>query len=226
MSISSIRFSGEQKPTPFGVRVGPLDISIETIGSSAMRQDMGPFKLESRSKLDGERINFDIDMIVENTPFEEFGDGSLVLEMRLIDADGGAFANIKRRLERYHYDAQPSDLEADARRLAAAGFELHIDKFNISLPQGVIKSEVHIEVDESDRDGFAWTSLMLGTEATAELSLPVALIDAAAAGNSELGAAIGMGYLRKEGDAYVVKAELKDGLLEINGAPTPLPWSQ
>ena len=36
-------------------------------------------------------------------------------------------------------------------------------------------------------------------------------------------AAIGLGYLRREGDAYVLNAELKNGMLEINGAPMTLP---
>jgi uncharacterized protein YdgA (DUF945 family) len=223
ITVGNIRFSGDQEPTPYGVRVGPLDISVDTIGSSTLRQTMGPFRLKSRSSLDDERIDFDIDLEVNNAPFEDYGNGSLRLELRLLDADGGSLANLKRRLERYHYDAQPSDLEADARRLAASGFEFHLDKFDVSLPQGVIKSQVHIEVDEFDRDGFAWTSLLLETDARAELSIPAALIDAVAAGNNELNAAIGLGYLRRDGDAYVLKAELKNGMLEINGAPMTLP---
>ncbi len=145
------------------------------------------------------------------------------LELRLLDADGGTFANIKRRLERFHYDERPSDLEADARRLAARGFELHLDRFDVSLPQGVIESKLHVEVDESDRDGLTWTSLLLETDASAEFSIPAALIDATAAANNELAAVIGLGYLRREGDAYVLKAELKNGMLEINGAPMTLP---
>lgn len=225
VSVSDIRFSGEQAPTAYGVRVGPLDFSIGTIGSSALRQHVGPIKLKSRSSLDDERISFHVDLAVDNSPFENLGDGNLVLKMRLIDADGGAFANIKRRLERYQYDMQPPDLDADARRLAAAGFELHLDKLNVSLPQGVIKSEVHIEVDKSRDDSFAWASLLLASEASAELSIPVALVDAAGAGSPDIGAAIGMGYLRKKGDAYVLKAEFKNGLLEVNGAPMPLPWA-
>lgn len=223
ITIGNIRFSGDQEPTPYGIRVGPLDISIDNIGSSTLRQNMGPFRLRSRSSLDDERIDFDIDLNVENTPFEGFGDGSLKLELRLLDADGGAIANIKRRLERFHYDAQPGALEADARRLVARGFEFHLDKFDLSLPQGDIKSKVRVEVDEAERDGFAWTSLMLDTDASAELSIPATFIDAVATGNNELAAAIGLGYLRKEGDAYVLKAELKNGMLEVNGAPMTLP---
>ena len=197
VTIGNIRFSGKQEPTPYGIRVGPINLSVDTISSSMLRKNIGPFKLASRSSLDDERIDFGIDLSVENTPIEDLGDGSLKLELRVLDADGSAFANIKRRLERSHYDAAPSDLEADARRLAARGFELHLDELNVSLPQGVIKSNVHVRVDESDHDGFTWASLMLDTDASAELSVPATLIDAVAASNNELTAAIGLGYLRR-----------------------------
>jgi len=32
-----------------------------------------------------------------------------------------------------------------------------------------------------------------------------------------------MGYLKKEGDVYVMDADFKKGLLTINGAPIPIP---
>jgi uncharacterized protein YdgA (DUF945 family) len=35
--------------------------------------------------------------------------------------------------------------------------------------------------------------------------------------------AIGAGYLVKRGDAYELEAQLKKGLLTVNGAPIPLP---
>jgi hypothetical protein len=35
--------------------------------------------------------------------------------------------------------------------------------------------------------------------------------------------AIGAGYLVKRGDVYELDAELKKGLLTVNGAPIPLP---
>jgi hypothetical protein len=35
--------------------------------------------------------------------------------------------------------------------------------------------------------------------------------------------AIGAGYLVKRGDAYELEAQLKKGILTVNGAPIPLP---
>ena len=36
--------------------------------------------------------------------------------------------------------------------------------------------------------------------------------------------AIGGGFLVKRGDAYVMNAEMKKGLLTVNGAPFPIPF--
>ena len=34
---------------------------------------------------------------------------------------------------------------------------------------------------------------------------------------------VGGGYLLKRGDAYIMDAQLKKGLLTVNGAPIPIP---
>jgi hypothetical protein len=39
----------------------------------------------------------------------------------------------------------------------------------------------------------------------------------------QAGALVGMGYLKKEGDVYVMDAQMKKGLLTVNGAPIPIP---
>jgi len=41
--------------------------------------------------------------------------------------------------------------------------------------------------------------------------------------NPDLHAAIGLGFLRKQGDDYVMKATFKKGLLNVNGAPMQIP---
>ena len=41
--------------------------------------------------------------------------------------------------------------------------------------------------------------------------------------NPQTGAIIGMGYLKKDGDFYIMDADLEKGLLTINGAPIPIP---
>ena len=76
---------------------------------------------------------------------------------------------------------------------------------------------------ESDPATFAWTSLLLGTEATITVSIPATLVETMGQGNPQLAAAIGGGYLVKKGDAYELEALLEKGLLTVNGAPIPIP---
>ena len=58
---------------------------------------------------------------------------------------------------------------------------------------------------------------------SADFSLPKALVDMATQANPELHGVIGMGYLRKRDEFYLMEASFADSVLTINGAPTPIP---
>jgi len=60
-------------------------------------------------------------------------------------------------------------------------------------------------------------------DAEADLTASEGFVDYAMAVNPDAGAIIGMGYLRKKGDVYEMRAEYAKGLLTINGAPMPIP---
>jgi hypothetical protein len=60
-------------------------------------------------------------------------------------------------------------------------------------------------------------------DAEADLTASEGFVDHAMAMNPDAGAIIGMGYLRKNGDIYEMRAEYAKGLLTINGAPMPIP---
>ncbi len=59
--------------------------------------------------------------------------------------------------------------------------------------------------------------------ASIDVSVPEALVQLASSMNPQAGALIGMGYLKKDGDVYILDADFKKGLLTINGAPVPIP---
>jgi len=77
--------------------------------------------------------------------------------------------------------------------------------------------------DEKDAATFDWSSLLLGTEASIDLSIPEPVVQMIVQANPEAAMAIGAGYLVLRGDAYEMKAQLKKGLLTVNGAPIPIP---
>ena len=63
-------------------------------------------------------------------------------------------------------------------------------------------------------------------DAEADLVVAAEFVDFAMAMNPEAGAIVGMGFLRKNGDVYEMRAEYAKGLLTVNGAPMPIPLGQ
>ena len=117
-------------------------------------------------------------------------------------------------------------LGPDVERLAAAGFDLHIDRLDFDLPQGPVAAKMRFTVPESNAMTFDWTNLLLDLDAEADLVVAEQFVDYAMATNPDAGAIVGMGFLRKNGDVYEMRAEYAKGLLTVNGAPMPIPLGQ
>jgi hypothetical protein len=190
-------------------------------------QAFGPFSLHSKTDVDGDRLSIDTSLSLENTPFGMLGNSTVSVDAELTDVDGVAAGNIADALRELQSSGSTDDfmfvVEDDLQRFLAAGFELNIDKLDISLPQGPITSKIHITLDESGSADFAWTSALLALDATIELSVPAELIDLMASADPQVHGAIGMGFLKKNGDVYEMEAAFQNGLLTVNGAPVPLP---
>jgi len=109
--------------------------------------------------------------------------------------------------------------------LLAAGVSLHVEQLDISLPQGLISMKMDFTHPQTDASQFNWISVLLAMDASADISVPVELMDLLTTMNPQAHAAIAMGYLRRNGDAYEMQASIKKGLLTVNGAPMSLPVS-
>ena len=164
---------------------------------------------------------------LENMPFADLGTAAISVDIELTDVDGVAAGHIADALQQLQRGGSEDDfmfvVEDDLQRLLAAGFELHFERLDISLPQGPVTSNIHISVAESDANGFVWTSALLALDANVELSLPVELVDLMTSIDPQFHAAIGMGFLKKNGAFYEMEAAFQNGLLTVNGAPMPLP---
>jgi uncharacterized protein YdgA (DUF945 family) len=230
-SLQSARVAGTQSPTRFdGIVVGDIDFELEGLAlaegpNPAIR--MSSAAVSGSSRLDGDDIAGEgkAQVAMEGLP----GLGSLAYEMELSMAglDAATVSSMAAKLEAAAGGSDPmamyATVENEAKALFAAGFEFNFDKLNVTLPQGTIESKMAFAFSEEDPDKFAWTSLLTNTEAQIDLSIPADLLDAFAAGNQQLQIAIATGYLVRNEDAYELKAEMKKGLLTINGAPIPIP---
>lgn len=229
-AVDALTFSGRQEPTKFGFAIGDVKLELDTMSISSNGVQAGGLKrmsVDAETHLSGDRLSARTFLEMQSQSIPQFGELTVVADISLEDADAGAVSALQRSLEAQGANPDPRQmfaaLEDDLKRLLASGFELRFDQFDVTLPMGTVMSKINLTVAEEDATTFEWTTLLLATEASADISVPEALIDMAVAMNPQAGAAVGMGFLQKNGDVYEMKAEYKKGLLTINGAPMPIP---
>jgi uncharacterized protein YdgA (DUF945 family) len=233
LQLGKTAFAGEQRPSPFGFSVGVFEfrtdyVTVEEPGADVYR--LGPVALSGTADVDGERVNGDFRLGIDALMLPGYGESDLDIELRFTGLDGKALGGIIHSADVAGDDADLAELRAllgdDRDRLLAAGLELHIDRFDLDLPQGPVSAKMRLAIEESDAAGFAISSLLLSLDAEADLTLSEEFVDYAMATNPDAGAIVGLGYLRKNGDVYELHAEYAKGLLTINGAPLPIPLGE
>ena len=229
LDVDTIEFSGDQQQTRFGLAVGDIAVQIGsvTVPSAQGPDTVGPMSVTSSAELDGERISGSGTLQVNNLQITDLGLATIEFDATLTGADAASLGNVTRILEsapEYQSgDELMMSVEPDLQRLLASGFEFRIDKLDVVLPQGKLETRLDLTLDETDLDSFVWTSALLALDATFDVSIPEQLVAIATATNPQFNAAIGMGFLRSNGNVYEMQAEFKNGLLTVNGAPMPLP---
>jgi uncharacterized protein YdgA (DUF945 family) len=233
LQVGNTTFSGNHRPSRFGIAIGDFDMKMETIGVEEQGADtvtFGPLSVSGNSAIDGDRINGDARMSIAGVAVPGYGDMGLDIAMRFSDLDGASLSRVIRTAGTADDDIPAQQLfallEDDLRQLASAGFELRFDQFDFDLPQGPVTSKIRVTIEESDDPDFEWTSLLLDLDAEADLVVSSEFVDYAMATNPQAGAVVGMGFLRKNGDVYEMRAEYAKGLLTVNGAPMPIPLGQ
>jgi uncharacterized protein YdgA (DUF945 family) len=228
VSLGGLTFDGHQRPTKYGIAVGEIEFALRDV-------DMGGTKPGSVREIAATTTTFVDDgkaggdatfrLALEEIP--QYGEITLDMAMTLDGADAQALGNIQRLASSPDVAADPmgmwAALDADVKKLLAAGFDISFDKLEVTMPQGTITSVIDVSISEEDLATFEWTSLLLNTEASVDLSIPADLFETLAQGSAEAAMVVGGGYLLKRDDAYIMKAELKKGLLTVNGAPIPIP---
>lgn len=230
VSLGGISFEGEQMPTDYGFAVGQIELAVDELVIAAPGAP-GPMSMavSANTRLDGEDVNADATVNATMRKLPELGDMTLDLDLALEGADAVAVGRLEQIVNSLDPSAQQDPMatyaaiEDDLKQLFASGFALNFNRFDVTVPQGTVTSKLLFSFGEEDVDTFEWTSLLQSTEATIDVAIPEAIIEMITATNPQAAMAIGGGYLVKEGDTYVLKAEMKKGLLTVNGAPIPLP---
>jgi uncharacterized protein YdgA (DUF945 family) len=233
LHLGKTTFSGDQRPSRFGISVGDFDINIESVAveeTGVETYRLGAVSLSGTSDIEGERVSGDVRLSIGALVVPGYGESDFDAVMRFNGVDGAALGRMVRNVEATGDDATPQEiqllLQDDLEALVAAGLELHVDRFDFDLPQGPVSLKMRLTLDESDAARFDLSSVLMTLDAEADLKASAGFVDQAMAMNPDAGAIIGMGYLRKNGDIYEMHAEYAKGLLTINGAPMPIPLGQ
>ena len=229
LSFGRITFDGEQQKTPYGFNVGTVNAQIASIGRGA--RGVGAMSLSNVAELAGERVNGRTTLGVDDVVVPGLGVVSIDADLAVDGLDAASLQAILAAIEGAQ-GAAPLEgalaaaypaIEDDVRRLLAAGAALRIEQLDVALPQGVVKSRLHVEVPETELSAFSWAGVLLGMQASADVAVPVGVMDFVLTLNPEANALIAMGFLEREGDVYRLQAEYAKGLLTVNGAPMPIP---
>ncbi len=231
--VGKTTFAADQTSSEFGFAVGDFEMQIESVAVEEAGVDMvgfGPLSFEGASHIDGERLNGDMTINLGAIPVPGYGEMGLAIALRYTGIDGVAMAGLIHTFGGVDNNISSQQLlpliEDDLQQLVAAGFEIHVDQFDFDLPEGLVTSTMRFSIDESRASDFEWTSILMDLDAEAELKVATEFVDMAMAMNPQAGAIVGMGFLRRKGDVYEMRAEYTKGLLTVNGAPMPIPLPQ
>ena len=230
VSIDGLTFLGSQVNTPYGFHVGDLDMTMGALTTNSGDMAGGGMQgmtLKASSSVDDGLVTSAVHLEMNGPTIPSFGEIGVIADMDFGGIDAVALGAVSQRFDELSGSQDLSTLlvtaEEEFKDLLAAGINIGVDQFDVALPMGTVTSRMSFEVPRSDRAGYQWTSLLLDLVAEIYISVPEALVQLATSMDPQAGALIGMGYLKKQGDAYVMDAQMKKGLLTVNGAPIPIP---
>ena len=230
VELNGLNFTGSQVPTKYGFSTGHMHVELGSMSTTANGVSAGGIKhmrLDAKTELKKGLLHGRTQLDIDSESIPQFGEVSVVADVSLAGADAAAVGAIQAALEAQGPNPDPEQMMAlvgdDLKRLLAAGVELRLDRLDVTMPMGTVKTKLDLKVKQDDAATFEWTSLLLATEASADISIPQELLDMAMLMNPQIGAAVGMGFLQLNGDVYEMQAEYAKGLLTLNGAPMPIP---
>ncbi len=235
VKFGGMTIEGRQEKSPFALgtgsvrlEVGPVDIE----NSDGPGAGLNKLSFNASSEIAGDRVNATSQLDISSIRVPDFGNVDVAMDLVLNRLDALSFHKISQALQNTHGSADPESaiadlyplIEADLQKFLTTGFEIRVDRFDVTLPSGKVTTKLRFDLPASaPTAAFSWPALLLALDASADIRLPVELFDMVQAMSPEAGALVAMGFLQKDGDFYEMRAEYTKGLLTVNGAPLPIP---
>jgi len=235
----AISVDGEIKPWKITGEGTVADFGAITITAAQVKSDYGfsvgsiaGLSLSADSAIDDARLNAHTVFGMQTMTIPAVGEVDFTVDLSLEGMDAASIRVIGKALQDVQGEPDPEaalaalypEIEDELQTLFRKGFSVKVEPFDVSLPQGVLATRLEVDVPESnDSADFNWASVLLGMTASLDLRVPGAIYEMAAMMNAQAGSLVAMGILKPDGEDYVLEAEYAQGLINVNGAPMPIP---
>lgn len=234
VGAQGINVSARQVKSGYGFNVGSIEFSTGEITSrdSGTSVSVDSVTLQVNSAIDGDRLDAESRFSLAALSAPGYGEASVELDFVLHGADAASVAVLSDALQQAGDADDPAaalaelypQIEDEVATLFGRGFGLELRQLDLALPQGTMAADLKIEVAGSAANAdFDWASALLATTASLNLRMSGAVYEMLAAMNPQAGALLAMGILKPDGQDFVMEARYAQGLVNINGAPLPIP---
>lgn len=234
IELGRITIDGLQDRSPFDFNVGTAHIDVDSvtiIGAGNPPTTFGKLVVSANSEIGGDTVNAATTLHMSSVPTAALGDLDIVVDLACA-VDARSIHKIVKAVRNAQLSADPHDalagiyplIENDVQELLLAGLELRFDRFDVILPSGELTTKIQFSLPPAGpRADFSWPALLLALKASAEIRMPAALYEMAAAMSPDASMLVATGILKKDGEYYEMTAEYAQGLITVNGAPMPIP---
>jgi uncharacterized protein YdgA (DUF945 family) len=224
----------EQVRSDYGFNVGKIEMQMGGLQVDSAQSPFGiaSMSLEAKNDMRDERMNAHSLFSLAEVTIPGFGSLDLATDLTVLGLDAASLQVVTTAIREAQAAADPElamqllypGIEGDVQKLVAAGGKLRFDQFDVTLPQGKLETSMDIQFAElADDVAFSWAAVLLAMTATIDVKMPAELYEFAQMMSPEAGSLVALGILKRDGDHYVMAAEYAQGLLNVNGAPMPVP---
>jgi uncharacterized protein YdgA (DUF945 family) len=232
--IGAMSISADQIESEYGINVGTADFAIESmrVDSPDAAVTIGKVSISGDASINDARLNIGSKITVDEIAVPGMGDVNFAMDLALNRLDAASTAVVARAFQEAQAAADPEAalaelfprIEGDLQKIIAAGAEMRLEQLDITLPQGKVSTNMTIDIPEGDASAdFSWSGVLLAMTATANIRMPAQLFEYIQMMNPQAGSLVAMGLFISDGDDIVMNAEYAQGLLNVNGAPMPIP---
>jgi uncharacterized protein YdgA (DUF945 family) len=234
VDFGSITADIDETSSDFGFSVGSIEFEMESLSAESANGpfSMGVMSLTADTSIDDSRLNGTSTFSMQDVVVPGMGNVGLDMDISMQGLDAASLGKVSAALREVQGEDDPEaalqaiypQIEGDVQKLVASGAEINFNQFDLQLPQGKLSTQLQVKFAEiGDAAPFSWSSVLLAMTASMNMRIPVALYEFVLMMNPQAESLVAMGVLKRVGDDYVMDAEYAQGLLNVNGAPMPIP---